>query len=203
MIVLLIGIVIFFGVHLIPLTGIKILLVERIGEKKYQGVFSIISLVGLLIIIYGFSLIDDCNPMMVDCETDNLFLWDPFEYSREISFLLMPVSIIFIVAFLIESNFKRILRHPMLISVLIWSLCHLLSNGNLRSIILFASFGTYSLIDLILTRKSTEQVSSYPITKDALVIVIGLIMYSIILYFHQYISGVQIVERNNFFFFLP
>ena len=141
--------------------------------------------------------------MMVDCETDNLFLWDPFEYSREISFMLMPVSIIFIVAFLIESNFKRILRHPMLISVLIWSLCHLLSNGNLRSIILFASFGTYSLIDLILTRKSTEQVSSYPITKDALVIVIGLIMYSIILYFHQYVSGVQIVERNNFFFFLP
>ena len=89
------------------------------------------------------------------------------------------------------------------ISVLIWSICHQLSNGNLRSIILFASFGTYSLIDLILTRKSTEQVSSYPITKDALVIVIGLIMYSIILYFHQYVSGIQIVERNNFFFFLP
>ena len=53
MIVLLIGIVIFFGVHLIPLTGIKILLVERIGEKKYQGVFSIISLVRFLVVMVG------------------------------------------------------------------------------------------------------------------------------------------------------
>ena len=68
------------------------------------SIFSIISLVGFIIIIYGFSLIDTCNPMMADCETDNFYLWNSFEYSREISFLLMPISRIFIVASQIKST---------------------------------------------------------------------------------------------------
>ena len=101
MFVLIIGIVIFFGVHLIPLTSAKVNLVERMGEKKYQGVFSIFSLIGLIVMIYGFSLVDDCNPMMANCNTNNIHFWEPLEYSREISFILMPISIILLVAFLV------------------------------------------------------------------------------------------------------
>ena len=137
------------------------------------------------------------------CDTDNIFLWEPFAYSREISFLLMPFSIIFIAASLVQSNLTRILRHPMLIGVLIWSFCHLLSNGDLRSIILFASLGVYSIIDIIYTRKAAPPAISFPASKDAMVIASGLIAYSVLLYFHQYVSGEQIVEKNNLFFFLP
>ena len=203
MIVLIIGLVIFFGMHLVPVTGVKSSLIERMGEKKYQSIFSIISLVGFIIIIYGFSLIDTCNSMMADCETDNFFLWDSFEYSKEISFLLMPISIIFIVASQMKSNIKKVVRHPMLIGVLIWSFVHLLSTGDLRSIILFASFGAFSIIDIIFTRKTAEQGISFSILNDVVVIVVGLVLYSIILYFHEYVSGLQIVERGNLLFFLP
>ena len=203
MIVLIIGLVIFFGIHLVPVTGVKSSLIERMGEKKYQSIFSIISLVGFIIIIYGFSLIDTCNSMMADCETDNFYLWDSFEYSKEISFLLMPISIIFIVASQMKSNIKKVVRHPMLIGVLIWSFVHLLSTGDLRSIILFASFGAFSIIDIIFTRKTAEQGISFSILNDVVVIVVGLVLYSIILYFHEYVSGLQIVERGNLLFFLP
>ena len=203
MIVLIIGLVIFFGMHLVPVTGVKSSLIERMGEKKYQSIFSIISLVGFIIIIYGFSLIDTCNPMMADCETDNFYLWDSFEYSKEISFLLMPISIIFIVASQMKSNIKKVVHHPMLIGVLIWSFVHLLSTGDLRSIILFASFGVFSIIDIIFTRKTAEQGISFSILNDIVVIVVGLVLYSIILYFHEYVSGLQIVERDNLLFFLP
>ena len=203
MIVLIIGLVIFFGMHLVPVTGVKSSLIERMGEKKYQSIFSIISLVGFIIIIYGFSLIDTCNPMMADCETDNFYLWDSFEYSKEISFLLMPISIIFIVASQMKSNIKKVVHHPMLIGVLIWSFVHLLSTGDLRSIILFASFGAFSIIDIIFTRKTAEQGISFSILNDVVVIVVGLVLYSIILYFHEYVSGLQIVERGNVLFFLP
>ena len=203
MIVLIIGLVIFFGMHLVPVTGVKSSLIERMGEKKYQSIFSIISLVGFIIIIYGFSLIDTCNPMMADCETDNFYLWDSFEYSKEISFLLMPISIILIVASKMKSNIKKVVRHPMLIGVLIWSFVHLLSTGDLRSIILFASFGAFSIIDIIFTRKTAEQGISFSILNDVVVIVVGLVLYSIILYFHEYVSGLQIVERGNLLFFLP
>ena len=203
MIVMIIGLVIFFGMHLVPVTGVKSSLIERMGEKKYQSIFSIISLVGFIIIIYGFSLIDTCNPMMADCETDNFYLWDSFEYSKEISFLLMPICIIFIVASQMKSNIKKVVRHPMLIGVLIWSFVHLLSTGDLRSIILFASFGAFSIIDIIFTRKTAEQGISFSILNDVVVIVVGLVLYSIILYFHEYVSGLQIVERGNLLFFLP
>ena len=203
MIVLIIGLVIFFGMHLVPVTGVKSSLIERMGEKKYQSIFSIISLVGFIIIIYGFSLIDTCNPMMADCETDNFYLWGSFEYSKEISFLLMPISIIFIVASQMKSNIKKVVHHPMLIGVLIWSFVHLLSTGDLRSIILFASFGAFSIIDIIFTRKTVEQGISFSILNDVVVIVVGLVLYSIILYFHEYVSGLQIVERGNLLFFLP
>ena len=82
MIVLIIGLVIFFCMHLVPVTGVKSLLIERVGEKKYQGIFSIISLVGFIIIIYGFNLIDTCNRMVANCDSDNFNLWDSFEYSK-------------------------------------------------------------------------------------------------------------------------
>ena len=203
MIVLIIGLVIFFGMHLVPVTGVKSSLIERMGEKKYQSIFSIISLVGFIIIIYGFSLIDTCNRMMADCETDNFYLWNSFEYSREISFILMPISIIFIVASQIKSNIKNVLGHPMLFGVLIWSFVHLLSTGDLRSIILFLSFAAYSIIDLIFTKKTSRNEISYSIANDIVVIVVGLVLYSIILYFHEYVSGVQIVEGGNLLFFLP
>ena len=141
--------------------------------------------------------------MMADCETDNFYLWDSFEYSKEISFLLMPISIIFIVASQIKSNIKKVLGHPMLFGVLIWSFVHLLSTGDLRSIILFASFGAFSIIDIIFTRKTAEQGISFSILNDVVVIVVGLVLYSIILYFHEYVSGLQVVERGNLLFFLP
>ena len=203
MIVLIIGIVIFFGVHLIPLTAAKVNLVERMGEKKYQGFFSIFSLIGLIVMIYGFSLVDDCNPMMANCDTNNIHFWEPLEYSRGISFLLMPLSIILLVAFLVESNIKRILHHPWLFAIILWSFCHLISNGDLRSVLLFASFGVYSIIDIVFSKKEVQSSESLPVTKDVIVIVAGLILYSILLYFHQYVSGEQIVEKNNLFFFLP
>ena len=79
--------------------------------------------------IYGFSLVDDCNPMMADCDTNNIHFWEPLEYSREISFILMPLSIILLVAFLVESNIKRILYHPWLFAIIIWSFCHLISSS--------------------------------------------------------------------------
>ena len=188
---------------MLPLTSVKVNLVESLGDKKYQGVFSIFSLIGLIVMIYGFSLVDDCNPMMADCNTNNINLWEPLEYSREISFILMPISIILLVAFLVESNIKRILRHPWLFSIILWSFCHLISNGDLRSVLLFVSFGVYSVIDIVFSKKEVQSSESIPVTKDVIVIVAGLVLYSILLYFHQYVSGEQIVEKNDLLFFLP
>jgi uncharacterized membrane protein len=82
----------------------------------------------------------------------------------------------------------------MLIGIFIWSFVHLIANGDLRSIILFASFGVYALIDIIFSKKvlTTNNTANYTLTKDIIVIIIGLLVYAIIVYFHQYIAGVAI-----------
>ena len=82
----------------------------------------------------------------------------------------------------------------MLIGILIWSFVHLITNGDLRSIMLFASFGMYALIDIIFSNKvlTTNNTANYTLTKDIIVVIIGLLVYAIIVYFHQHIDGVVI-----------
>ena len=179
---LILGIIIFFSIHLVLISPPKNILINRLGENKYKGLFSLIALVGLLFIIYGFAHAD-FHPM-----------WDPLPYSREIALALMPISMVLLVAANIQTNIKRIIKHPMLIGILIWSFVHLIANGDLRSILLFASFGIYALIDIIFSKKilMIKDTENFTITKDIIVVIIGLVAYTIIIHFHQYIAGVEI-----------
>ena len=82
----------------------------------------------------------------------------------------------------------------MLIGILIWSFAHLIASGDLRSIMLFGTFGVYALINIIFSKKvlTTNNTTNYTLTKDIIVIIIGLFVYAIIVHFHQYIAGVVI-----------
>jgi len=179
---LILGIIIFFTIHLVPISPLKNIFINRLGENKYKGLYSLVALFGLLIIIYGFGRAD-FHPV-----------WDPLPYSKEIALALMPISIILLAAANIETKIKRLTKHPMLIGILIWSFVHLIANGDLRSIILFASFGVYALIDIIFSKKvlTNNNNANYALTKDIIVVIIGLLVYAIIVYFHQYIAGVEI-----------
>ena len=179
---LILGIIIFFSIHLVPIFPIKNILINRLGENKYKGLFSLIALVGLLIIIYGFS------------RADFYPIWDPLPYSKEIALALMPISMILLAAANIQTNIKKFIKHPMLIGILIWSFVHLIANGDLRSIILFGSFGLYALIDIFFSKKvlTTNIEVQYTLSKDIMVIIIGLVVYLIIVYYHQFIAGVSI-----------
>ncbi len=179
---LILGIIIFFSIHLVPISPLKNILINRLGENKYKGLFSLIALIGLLIIIYGFN------------RADFYPIWNPLPYSKEIALALMPISIILLTNASINTHINRFAKHPMLIGMLIWSFVHLLANGDLRSIILFASFGVYTLIDIIFSKKvlMTKNTTNYTLTKDIIVFIIGLLIYAIIVHFHQYIAGVAI-----------
>jgi len=179
---LIIGIVIFFSIHLVPITLLKKILINQLGENKYKALFSLIAIVGLLIIIYGFA------------RADFYLIWDPLPYSKTIALALMPISILLLITANMQTSIKRYIKHPMLIGILIWSFVHLISNGDLRSIILFASFGVYALIDIIFSKKvlTTNNTANYTLTKDIIVVIIGFLVYAIIVYCHQYIAGIAI-----------
>jgi len=180
---LILGIIIFFSIHLVPISPLKNVLINLLGKNKYKGLFSLISLIGLITIIYGFN------------HADVYPVWNSVTYSKEIALALMPISTILLAAANMQTNIKRILKHPMLIGIIIWSFVHILVSGDLRSIILFASFGVYSLIDIIFSKKNstTNEISNYPLIKDFIAVVIGLIAYMLIILFHNHIAGVAIM----------
>ena len=94
----------------------------------------------------------------------------------------------------IQTNIKKLTKDPMLIGILIWSFVHLIANRDLRTIILFGSFGVYALIDIIFSKKvlTTNNTTNYTLTKDIIVVIIGLLVYTIIVHFHQYSGDVEI-----------
>lgn len=181
--ILLTGIIILIGVHLLPSNqALRNRLVAILGLWPYKFFFAVIALTGLALIVIG------------KAEAELIILWETTEWSRIISLSLMPVSFILIVAAYLPSNIKRLTPHPMLWGVFLWALLHLASNGDVASIILFAAIGAYALFDIwsANVRGAKKSGILQSLVKDIIVVVVGMIIYTVALIFHKSISGISI-----------
>src|SRR6267143_2066729 len=95
----------------------------------------------------------------------------------------------------IPSNFRRFTAHPMLWSVTLWALLHLLANGNLTGLILFGAFGLYAVHAMSSQNARGVRPSQFrrPLFNDAAVVVAGLILYWVFLHFHAKLFGVPVI----------
>ena len=119
MIILVIGTIMFFTLHLLPsLKPIRASLVSYMGAKNYKVLFSLISVLGLGLMIYGFNL----SPFTP--------FWDPQPWGRTAAFFVMPLAVIFLCAADMPNNIKRYVRHPMLIGLMLWGAVHLKKNSR-------------------------------------------------------------------------
>ncbi len=184
MTILISGLVIFFGIHAIPLLpAFKASLHSRFGEMRFKGIYSVVALSGFALILLGMSRVE-FHPV-----------YTPPAWSPLIAQLAMPVAFCLLVAAYVPNNFRRVVRHPMLSGVLIWALAHLLANGDLASILLFGCFAAYSVIDIISVNRRTSAATQakQPLHRDALVLVIGFAAFWAVRYFHAPLFGVPVV----------
>lgn len=143
MLLLVTGLVLFFAIHLVPAApDLRRGLAERFGEGPYKLVFSVLSLIGLTLIVLGYHKLQ-LNP------GKNPVIWVPPAAMRHVAFGLMLLSMIALVAAYIPSPIRTMLKHPMLAAIKLWALAHLLVNGDLGSIVLFGSFLAYAIFDRI------------------------------------------------------
>jgi len=161
-------------------------LVSRIGEWPYRGLFSLVSIVGILLIAYGFAAYRAAGMIM---------LWYPRAWTRHIVEALMWPASIMITAAYIPGNIKRVLKHPMLAGVKTWAFAHLCANGDLGSVILFGSVLAWAVYDRItLKRRSDPGAPPIPMggTKnDIIAIIVGTIIYLALGFvFHPIVIGV-------------
>ncbi len=136
--ILLFGLALFLGIHLVPaLPPLRAACVAKLGENRYKGVFSIVSAVGLVLIIVGYAYAP---------RGEQIFI--PSVGARHASPLVVILAFILLAAANMRSHLRRILRHPMLIGVGLWALVHLLANGHAKATILFGAFLVYAALDL-------------------------------------------------------
>jgi uncharacterized membrane protein len=181
---LVLGLVLFLGPHVfVTLRGVRGALIARIGEGLYKGLFAVLSIVGLYLI--GFALYRDAGMIEV---------WDPPDWTRHITVALMWPSIIFVTAAYIPGDIKRVLKHPMLVGVKLWAVAHLISNGDLGSMIIFISVLAWAVYDRItLKRRSDPGGLPIPIggrRNDIAAVIVGTILYfALALVFHPLVIG--------------
>ena len=137
---LILGLVLFLGAHSTRIfaDSWRTRTIQAWGEKPLKGLIAAVSLLGFYGLIVGYA----------DVRLQPVFIWQPPVATRHISVLLMLFASILLVAAYIPSNhFKVRLGHPMVLSVKVWALAHLLSNGTLADLILFGSFLVWSVLN--------------------------------------------------------
>ena len=143
MLTMVIGLVLFLGLHLLP-TNVSLRdgLRQRFGETAYKIGFSVVSLVGLALIVYGYGKLQGMP-------SKNPTIWVPPVWTKHLLWTLMLPALILLVAANIPSRIRNAVGHPMLIATKIWATGHLLANGSLAAVVLFGSFLAWAVFDLI------------------------------------------------------
>lgn len=194
MIPLVLGLLVFAGIHLLPTQpDIRQGLARRFGDLAYKGVFSLVSIVGLALIVYGYHKVQ-LNP------GKNPQLWSPPTWGRHAAMALMlPVFPLLAMTYL-RGTIAAAVRHPMITAVKLWALAHLLVRGDAASVLLFGGLLAWAIFDRVSLkgREVAGQVvvkPAGPMTFDAIAIVAGLAIYAVMLKWgHGYVIGMPLLR---------
>jgi uncharacterized membrane protein len=180
------GLVLFLGAHvLVSRRKARGAVIAAIGRGPYLGLFSLVSVVGIVLIGFGFARYRAAGFVPV---------WYPPPWTRHIVVALMWPASVAVTAAYVPGNIKRVLKHPMLVGVKIWATAHLCANGDLGGMILFASVLAWAIYDRI-TLKRRDDPGAPPIPvggwrNDAIAVVAGSIVYLALGFvFHPVVIG--------------
>jgi uncharacterized membrane protein len=190
MLVLFLGIIIFLGVHsLTAFRKTRTELIERLGFGAYKIIYSCVSLIGFLLIVWGFSKYRAAGLIP---------LWTPPDWSHYAAIILMW----FAFAALACSNpapgrIRGWLRHPMLAGIMIWALAHLLANGDAGGLLLFGSFLAWAIFDRIAVKTrgdlGARRLNSFT-RADAISLASGTLVYVVVMFLHPVLFGPVIIR---------
>jgi uncharacterized membrane protein len=178
------GLLLFFAVHLFPsLRSRRQRVMDRVGPNRYKIVFSVLSIIGLALIVRGYSSADYSE------------IWASPSWGRSLSpFFMLPACYAF-VASGTASNLKRFTRSPLAWAVLLWALIHLLNNGDLASVLLFGSFALYAVFNMWSTRQRPEpELVAIAGRREAMLMCISVLVYITLLIFHPALFGVAVFQ---------
>lgn len=200
MALLILGLVLFLGAHSTRIfaENWRQAALERLGEKAYKGAYALVSLVGFVLLIVGFDQV----------RWDSPALWTPPVWVKHVAALLMLLSLVLLAcAYAPRNAIKAKLHHPMVLSVKVWALAHLLANPRAADLVLFGAFLLWSVLNFRTARgrdrlaaasaQETGEVGTFTAPDVSLAatlraVGIGVVVWSILLsHGHVWLFGVS------------
>ncbi|WP_298877984.1 NnrU family protein [uncultured Bradyrhizobium sp.] len=190
LVVMILGLVLFFAAHVFTTKrDARAQAIAQLGEGTYKILYSVVSLAGLALIVWGFAHYR---------ATGWIDIWHPPKAMKHITVALMLPAVILVVASYLRGRIYATLKHPMLAGIKLWAFAHLLANGDLGSIILFGSFLGWGVYDRI-SLKHRKDPGGPPIpvggvTNDLIALAVGIVAYLALAFaFHPVVIGVPVM----------
>ncbi|MGO9359675.1 MAG: NnrU family protein [Xanthobacteraceae bacterium] len=189
LLLLIVGLILFLGAHtLTSQRDLRASLIAATGDGPYKILYSLVSLAGIVLIAWGFSMYRS---------TGQIPLWSPPHFMKHVTIALMLPAAIMVVAAYLRGRIYLVLKHPMLAGVKLWAFAHLLANGDLGSVILFGSFLAWAVYDRISLKRRTDTgappIPVGGVLNDVLAVVVGIVIYLALGFvFHPVVIGVPV-----------
>jgi uncharacterized membrane protein len=189
MAILVLGLIIFLGLHSTRIFAERgrERAIARLGEGPWKGIYSLLSAVGFVLIVWGFAEARWTAPA----------LWTPFPGARHATIFLMLVAMVLLGAYFFkQSHITAAVHHPMVWSVAVFGLAHLVANGSAADAVLFGAFLIWAAVDLVSSyARDRRDRLVYPEPKWGATIgavVIGIVLWAVIaLWLHFRLFGVS------------
>jgi uncharacterized membrane protein len=186
---LIIGMIILFGGHLALYTPLRPALRARMGEGPFKGAFALVALIGLGVMIWGYSM-TRAGP-----EAANIVYW-PAGWTRHAAMLLVLLGFISLTASFHRGYLKLWLRQPMSIGFALWAGAHLLTNGKVSAVLLFGGFLGLALVDIAVSTARGDVPHHTPKpAHDLIAVAGGVILFTFfLLVFHPLVLNVPVMR---------
>jgi len=190
MIIMLLGLIIFFAVHSVSIVNEtwRDRMVAELGEWPWKGMYALLSIAGFALMVWGYGLARE-TPVII---------YSPPQWLRHAAMLLLlPVFPLLLAAYL-PGRIKIITQHPMLVATKLWAFAHLLANGMLADVLLFGSFLAWAVVDRVSMKHRRQRIiPSAPLSKanDIIAVVGGVVLYvAFVFWLHASLIGAALIR---------
>lgn len=188
MTLLILGLILFLGMHSVYMLApaARLQLISKLGPMGWKGLFALVSLAGFVLLVLGYA----------DARATTTLVWLPPHWMSHLTALLTLIAFIFLVAAYVPgSMLKAKVGHPMLLATKIWALAHLISNGTMVAVVLFASFLVWSVAGFAVSRRrdraqGVQRQGSW--SRDAITLIVALVVFWLFAFhLHELLIGVK------------
>jgi uncharacterized membrane protein len=182
------GLALFGGSHLFSVLfpAVRNRLSAWLGEKRYKGLYALISFIGVILLGMGYW----------QSRFDGAMVYQPLEGARHITMLFVLLGFILFGANGGKGYLRLWLQHPFSIGVCLWAIGHLIANGKTPVVMIYATLLLISVLDIAVNLIRKERVTFVPeLRRDITAVIAGVVIYAIFLFgFHPYVLGVPVLR---------